>query len=239
MNNIIYNFERVEKKYILSAQQYQEFKRRIDTNIEEDTYNKYTICNIYFDTDSYDLIRESLNKPPYKEKMRLRSYGIPNEKDMVFIELKKKYDHTVFKRRLSCTLHEAEIFLKYGKAISGNDQVFHEIEYFMNFHHPYPKLYLAYDRSAFRGKIDQDLRITFDFNIRYRNYDLHLSDGDYGEHYFQKKDVLMEIKVAQSLPLWLVDILSDMHIYPTSFSKYGNIYVKDIALKTIGGTSHV
>lgn len=239
MNNITYSFERVEKKYLLTPAQYQDFKNRIHTYIEEDTYSHYTICNIYFDTNSYELIRESLRKPPYKEKLRMRSYGTPNKKDTVFLELKKKYDSTVYKRRISCSLEEAQAFLKRGDAIQGNEQVFQEISYFMNFYHPYPKLFLAYDRFAYRGIYEQDLRLTFDFNIRSRTEELDLAYGDYGHPYFPKEDVLMEIKVAQALPLWLVAILSEMKLYPTSFSKYGNIYMKDIASQQVGGLAHV
>lgn len=238
MSNTVYNFERVEKKYLLNEAQYLEFTRRIASYIEEDTYSNYTICNIYFDTDTFDLIRESINKPPYKEKMRLRSYGVPNKQDTVFLELKKKFDHTVYKRRISCSLKEAEDFWQHGSPIEGNDQIYHELSYFMDFYQPYPKLYLAYDRLAYRGVEDSDLRITFDQNIRSRTYDLNLNKGDYGSPYFEEPTYLMEIKVGSALPLWLVTILSDMEIYPTSFSKYGNIYIKDIA-KTTGGFIHV
>lgn len=238
MSNTIYNFERVEKKYLLTNAQYLLFKECISPYIEEDTYSNYTICNIYFDTENFELIRESINKPLYKEKMRLRSYGVPKTEDTVFLELKKKYDHTVYKRRISCSLKEADDFYNVGAPIKGNDQVFHEIEYFMEFHQPYPKLFLAYDRLAYRGIENSELRITFDYNIRSRTYDLNLSKGDYGTSYFEEPTYLMEIKVGSALPLWLVNVLSKMKIYPTSFSKYGNIYIKDIAT-TIGGSVHV
>lgn len=238
MSETIYNFERVEKKYLLTYAQYQEFLNRISPYIEEDTYSRYTICNLYFDTDSYELIRESINKPPYKEKLRLRSYGVVNKKGLVYLELKKKYDSIVYKRRISCTLQEVMDFIECGKKIKENDQIFDEISYFMKFYQPEPKVFLAYDRNAYKGKCNPDLRITFDANIRSRTYDLSLDKGDDGTPYFTDNHVLMEIKVNQALPLWLTAILSHMMIYPTSFSKYGNIYIKNIA-KKIGGFAHV
>ena len=51
----------------------------------------YNIYNIYYDTDNSDVIRHSISKPYYKEKLRLRSYYIPNNSnDKVFLELKRK-----------------------------------------------------------------------------------------------------------------------------------------------------
>lgn len=222
-------FERVEKKYLLTKSQYTELVNRMKDKIKPDNYTNYTICNIYFDTHYYDLIRESIEKPQYKEKLRLRSYGVPKKGDQVYLELKKKCESIVYKRRIGTTLLEAQNYLKHKEPLKKDTQIVHELNYFMQFHEPEPKLFLAYDRSAFCGIEDEDLRITFDFNLRSRTYDLSLETGDYGDMYFKEAMVLMEIKVLHAFPLWLVDILSDMKIYPTSFSKYGNIYKKDIA----------
>ncbi len=235
MNHMIHCFERAEKKYLLTKEKQEELLHRISPYIEEDSYGRYTIGNIYYDTDSYELIRTSLQKPPYKEKLRMRSYGIPKKDDTVFLELKKKYDHTVYKRRISCTLLEAERFFTKGRISGGHDQITHEILYFMNFYQPKPKVYLAYDRTAYQGRYDKGLRITFDQQIRSRTYDLQLDKGDYGKPYFHHQEVLMEIKTAYALSLWLTAILSQMQIYPASFSKYGSIYTRDIAKKETGG----
>ncbi len=235
MNHMIHCFERAEKKYLLTKEKQEELLHRISPYIEEDSYGRYTIGNIYYDTDSYELIRTSLQKPPYKEKLRMRSYGIPKKDDTVFLELKKKYDHTVYKRRISCTLLEAERFFTKGRISGGHDQITHEILYFMNFYQPKPKVYLAYDRTAYQGRYDKGLRITFDQQIRSRTYDLQLDKGDYGKPYFYHQEVLMEIKTAYALSLWLTAILSQMQIYPASFSKYGSIYTRDIAKKETGG----
>lgn len=223
-NNSKCIFSRVEKKYLIKAENYDTFLKCIEPYMNMDQYGQHTICNIYYDTDNYDLIRTSIEKPVYKEKLRLRSYGIPGEKDQVFLEIKKKYKGTVFKRRIALSLKEAENYLEHGIAPVEKNQIFKEIDYFVNFYHPTSKLFLAYDRIAYAGIEDPELRITFDHNIRSRNYDLDLKNGDYGELLLDDSNYLIEIKSLAALPLWLVDILSDLKIYPTSFSKYGSIY---------------
>ena len=84
-------FKRYEKKYMLTKEQYESFKEDIDDFMKIDEYGLSTICNIYYDTVDYKLISRSIEKPIYKEKIRLRSYGIPTPDSTVFLELKKKY----------------------------------------------------------------------------------------------------------------------------------------------------
>lgn len=232
MTNINYVFKRSEKKYLLSTDKYCELLKRLDGYMKADDYGLSTICNIYYDTEYFDLIRRSIEKPCYKEKLRLRSYGVPNGTDRVFLEIKKKYDGVVYKRRVSMSLGEAQDYLECGIRPENDSQIIHEIDYFINYYKPEPKLYLAYDRTAYFGVEDSSVRITFDSNIRSRDYDLDLSAGDYGEKLLEDGQYLMEIKIAGAMPLWLVEILSDMNLYPTSFSKYGNIYKTSLMLKT-------
>lgn len=224
------NFQRVEKKYLMTQETYLDFLKETEKYIQLDEFGLHTICNIYFDTAHYDLIRNSIEKPVYKEKLRLRSYGIPGENDKVYLELKKKWKGIVYKRRISLTLKEVEDYLERGVIPKQKDQIFDEIDYFVRFYHPEPKLYLAYDRRAYYGLEDHNLRITFDENIRSREKDLELEDGDYGEKLLEEDMVLMELKVPGAVPIWLSEIMSRLHIYPISFSKYGNIYKKTIAL---------
>lgn len=226
-------FERIEKKYLIPKKIFNLFIKRIEPYMTVDKYGLHTICNIYYDTESYDLIRNSIEKPVYKEKLRLRSYGIPNKRSsMVFLELKKKYDSTVFKRRISLTLEEAEIYMKHGIRPKKDSQILNEIDYFINFRKPEKKIFIAYDRIAMFGNEDEDLRITFDMDIRSRLYDLDFCKGDYGK-LLDIDDYLMEIKTTNSLPLWLVHILSEFKIFPVSFSKYGNIYKHELVEGTI------
>lgn len=218
-------FQRVEKKYLMSREQYEMFKRRIVPYLEMDQYGLHTICNIYFDTEDDRLIQTSLEKPPYKEKMRLRSYGIPGEEDEVFLELKKKWDGIVYKRRVPMTLKEAKAYIEQGIWPDHDEQMMREMDYFLRFYHPRPKVWLAYDREAYFGKEDKDLRLTIDRNIRTRTDELALELGDRGKKLMEEDLYLMEIKVAAAYPVWLAHLLGELQIYPVSFSKYGNYYM--------------
>lgn len=215
---MINTFERTEKKYLIDKKTYDTLLLKLKKQIMPDFYHKSTICNIYFDTLNNDLVRCSLDKPLYKEKLRLRSYNIPNKDSIVFLEIKKKFKGIVNKRRISIKLSDL------NKYQNPKTQIEKEINYFFKFYSLVPSIYLAYDRLAYVGIEDSSLRITFDTNIRSRNYDLDLEKGDYGEKLLNDNEYLMEIKVNHTFPLWLVKILSELKIYPTSFSKYGKIY---------------
>lgn len=228
-----YVFKRSEKKYLLSESEYKEILERIDDYMCADDYGLSTICNIYYDTEDFELIRRSIERPCYKEKLRLRSYGVPKDSDTVFTEIKKKYKGVVYKRRVSMNCQEAMDYLEHGIEPSAESQIIHEIDYFIKVHQPEPKVYLAYDRIAYFGREDESVRITFDQNIRSRDYDLDLRMGDYGEPLLEDGIYLMEIKIASAMPMWLVSILSEMKIYPSSFSKYGNVYKTSLVNKSV------
>ncbi len=221
-------FRRVEKKYVLDDAAYRALMLRIRPQLRQDTFFSYPICNIYYDTMDDTLVRSSIEKPAYKEKLRLRSYGTPKPEDRVFLELKKKYCGTVYKRRAEFTLREAERYVATGDHGSRDGQILNELDYFLSFYHPVPKLYLAYDREAYVGREDNDLRITFDTSIRSRTEALRLHAGDWGKHLLPAGFRLMEVKTTSALPLWLTHALSECNIYPVSFSKYGNIYKENI-----------
>lgn len=211
-------FNRYEHKYLLDKKTYKEVIKTIDKHMQLDFYNidkkPYTIANIYYDTHDDYLIRHSLDKPEYKEKLRLRSYGVPNENSSVYLEIKKKYKGIVNKRRTTLHLDEAYEFLKTGikpeKKPYMNGQVLNEIEYFLKVYNLEPKLYIAYDRIAYFEKDNPDLRISFDMNIRSRRYDLKLETGDYGDYLLDSQTYLMEIKTALAKPLWLVHMFSEL-----------------------------
>ncbi len=228
-------FKRVEKKYLLSREQYNALRRELGDRIIEDEYGLSSICNVYYDTEDYRLIRESIEKPDYKEKLRVRSYGTPKDGTKVFLELKKKYDGIVYKRRVSMPIEEARNYLENGvwPKSKVNTQILREIDYFQKMYRSTPKMYLAYDRIATYGAEDNALRITFDQNIRFRQEDIDLAMGDSGRKLLENDEVLMEIKVGGAYPLWLSEILNRLEIYPHSFSKYGNIYKKLLAEGTL------
>lgn len=221
-------FQRLEKKYIITQEQKKLFLEKAGNRLETDLYDASTICNIYFDTDQFALINRSIQKPPYKEKLRLRSYGILKSDSDIYLEIKKKYKGTVNKRRISLTLTQAQELLKHNKLPNKSTQISTELAYFMNFYQPKPKIFIAYERNAWIGNEDKELRITFDTQLRRRYDRLSFTDGDSGKLLLNKNQALMEIKVANAYPLWLTHILSEMKLYPTSFSKYGTAYMSDI-----------
>ena len=220
-------FNRYEHKYLLDSDTYKSVIAEMDKNMELDAYNirhkPYTIANIYYDTDDDYLIRNSLAKPEYKEKLRLRSYGVPEKDGLVYLEIKKKYRGLVNKRRTTLMLNEAYDFVKSGeqpqKQSYMNGQVLDEITYFLHHYKLKPKLYLAYDRIAYFEKGNPDLRISFDMNIRTRRCDVRLEDGDYGEKLIADGIYLMEIKTAMAKPLWLTKLLTELNIHRSNFSK--------------------
>lgn len=217
-------FKRYEKKYFLEGGQYQRFLEMAEQYMQVDEYGKSTICNLYLDTADFELIRNSIEKPVYKEKLRLRSYGVPKPGDTVFLELKKKYKGVVYKRRIALSLEEAYRSIQAGAVDGSRGQIGREINYFLEMYHPVPRVYLAYDRIAMYGKEDEELRMTFDFRIRSREENLDLAAGDEGELLLPDDTVIMEIKVKDAYPMWLIHALEAVEIYPCSFSKYGNVY---------------
>lgn len=224
-------FRRVEKKYLLTKDEYKLLIGQIKKFIEPDTYEYSTICNIYFDTDNYLLVNRSIDKPIYKEKIRLRSYGIPKKNNKVFLEIKKKYKGIVGKRRVSIPLKEFYKYIDTGKYPNCDKQIMNEIDYCFKTYQLKPKVFLAYDRHSYRGIEDKNFRITFDGNIRSRLKDLYLEHGDSGDLLMENGEYIMEVKTLGSFPLWFTTILSSLKIYPKSFSKYGNVYKKQIFKK--------
>lgn len=216
-------FERIEKKYLLTPAQLTALWDVLERYMEVDAYGQHTICNIYYDTDDYRLIRASLAKPRYKEKLRLRSYGTPTADSQVFVELKKKYEGVVYKRRTALPLAQAQAWLD-GAQPPQPDQIRREVAYFMDFYRPRPRVFLAYDRVALSGREDPALRLTLDANIRWRTGQLDLAAGDHGAPLSVQGMYLMEIKLPGVMPLWLAHALAALEIAPVSFSKYGCCY---------------
>lgn len=217
-------FMRHEIKYRIPSEIYPEFMQRTAHILKPDLYPHSNILSIYYDTEHNDLVSRSIEGGPYKEKLRLRSYGIPERDTAVFPELKKKYAGIVYKRREMMPCIAAERFLNQGILPGKDSQILRELDYFRTFYHPMPKLFIAYRRNSFAGLRHPDLRVTFDYDIRYRGDRLSLREGDDGAQLDIGGDFLMEIKVRDTIPLELTAILSDMKLYPNSFSKYGTIY---------------
>lgn len=254
MNTIM----RKEKKYLISAIRYKQLMEEVSGMLIADKYGLQTIRSIYYDSDHDDIIRTSLEKPVFKEKLRLRCYGIADSDTQVYMELKKKYKGIVYKRRLILGLSALEELMqglyKNDFIISGDIphidtlsqsqlQVLKEIAHTAKKYSLYPKIYIAYDRVAYNAVSGGDLRVTFDKNIRSRRKDLSLRCQSECSYLLEEDNYVMEVKPSQALPLWFVKALSGLKIYPSSFSKYGRIFEKEFMVTnnniTTGAKSNV
>ena len=218
-------FKRYEYKYMLTLEQQTELKELMKQYMIADAFGRSTICNLYFDTPQYLLIRRSIENHVYKEKIRLRTYGQATPETNAFIELKKKYKKVVYKRRISASYEDAMQYLCQRADVIPHSQICSELDYALSLYHEIqPAMYLSYEREAFYGKDDHELRITFDQNILWRIKDLNLTSPVYGRELLQPGQVLTEIKIGHAMPLWLNHFLTEHHIYRTSFSKHGTAY---------------
>ena len=232
------SFKRYEKKYMLSAEQYRRLMEQLALHIMPDLYHKSTVCSLYYDTPDCRLIRHSIEAPVYKEKLRLRSYGVPGPNDPVFVELKKKYKGLVYTRRVTATAAEAAAWLRRETPPPADGQMEREIDWFLHAVRPEPRAYIACERTAWVALDDPELRITFDSGLRWREHDLDLCAGSDGEALTEPGQVLMELKLPEAAPLWLARLLSDERLFPTSFSKYGTAYRSHILQELFEVNSH-
>jgi len=231
-------FKRHELKFIVTKEQKAKILRAMRLHMVPDRFGESTIRNIYFDTDDYILARHSIVKPDFKEKLRIRSYTKADPGSTVFVELKRKFDHVVYKRRVAMSEAEAMKWMMGADAGALRDgsgtgrQMKREIEYFLSYYSDLrPMAFLSYNREAYRMKDTaegtaavSDFRVTFDENILCRDHDISLTSEIYGEPVLEEDKVLMELKCSGGIPLWMTKVLSEEHIYKTSFSKYGTAY---------------
>ncbi|MBQ2934075.1 MAG: polyphosphate polymerase domain-containing protein [Clostridia bacterium] len=225
-------FKRYEFKYLINDRQKEKIISDMNKYMQPDKYDRATIRNIYFDTDNFLLIRRSIDKPVYKEKLRIRCYGKTNADSDVFVELKKKYKSVVYKRRVTLPEREAMNWVCNG-VCNKNTQISSEIDYFLYFYKNLrPSVFLSYEREAYAARDGSDFRVTFDKNILCRQNDLSLCSDAYGTPILSDDMSIMEIKCSGGIPLWMTEILSREHIYKTSFSKYGTAYKNLIFNKT-------
>lgn len=220
-----YNFERTEEKYLISISQQQLLLEQCQIHLEEDEFKDFIVHNIYYDTLNDYLLRHSISKTDFKEKLRLRGY---NTLEYIFLEKKIKFEGTVYKRRVKVQLDNIT-HLPIIK--SSNNQIENEMVHFVQRYHPLPKYYLGYRRVAYKGLNEKNLRLTFDTNITYRFDNLDIRYGLHGQKLIDSDQVVMEIKTSDGIPLWLVKTLNQLKIFPTSYSKVGNIYMKEIIKK--------
>lgn len=217
-------FRRYEIKYLMDRRQRAEVLKAMEPYMALDGYGRSSVRSVYYDTPDFRLIRRSLEKPVYKEKLRLRSYGSAGAGEEVFVELKKKYREVVYKRRIALPLAQAEACLD-GRQRLPDSQIGREIAYALAFYRELkPAVFLSYEREAYFLRDGGDFRVTFDEDIRCRQRELTLDSGAWGEPVLPPDRVLMEVKTAGAMPLWMARVLSRQKLYKTSFSKYGSAY---------------
>ncbi len=231
-------FKRYELKYMLTRAQKKAVLKAMEPYMQLDKYGRMTIRNIYYDTDDFRLIRKSMEKPVYKEKLRVRSYKQVSGEDPVFVELKKKYKSVVYKRRLSLPENDVTKSFDTGWPLPVKSQIGDEIEYFRRFYENLkPAVFLSYEREAYFMKDGGDFRVTFDENILYREEDLSLKSPVYGSPILSPGMTLMELKCSGSIPLWMCRVMTEAKINKISFSKYGTAY-QEIMAERSGGKKH-
>ena len=218
-------FKRYELKYMLTTEQKKKVLAAMEPYMKLDKYGRTTIRNLYYDTDTYLLIRRSIEKPTYKEKLRIRSYSQATPDSTVFVELKKKFKHVVYKRRISLPNDEAMAWLSGKRHTDKHTQISEEVDYFLDYYKTlHPTVFLSYEREAYYSNDGTDFRVTFDDTILCRQDDLSLTSEVYGTPILPEGKVLMEIKCSGGIPLWMTEVLSREKIFKTSFSKYGTAY---------------
>lgn len=228
-------FKRYELKYLLSTEQKQEIMEQMAPYMKLDKYGRTVIRNLYFDTGNFRLIRHSMEKPVYKEKLRLRSYKQVGPDEPAFVELKKKYDSIVYKRRVSLPEQQAIRWLRGDTAAGPACQIADEINYFRSYYGDlHPTVFLSYEREAWYSLDGSDFRVTFDESILCRQEEMSLEADVWGTPILPENKVLMEIKTSGGIPLWMTRFLTENRIFKTSFSKYGTAYEQLIFPKIKG-----
>ena len=218
-------FERYEIKYFLTKTQKEALMKEMDGRMQSDKYGRTIIRNIYYDTDSFRLIRDSLDHPVYKEKLRIRSYQRAEIGDMVFVEIKKKFEDVVYKRRVAMPRIAAEYWIDYRKPLAFGSQITSEIDYLVDFYEGLSaKAFLSYEREAFSDNKNPEFRLTLDENILARDTELNLGSDIWGQPLLPHGMTLMEVKIAGAMPLWMANFLSSNNIQKVSYSKYGTYY---------------
>lgn len=220
-------FRRRELKFLINRQQREALEQLLKEKMVPDKFGRSTICNLYYDTPDYRLIRRSLEKPIYKEKLRLRSYGRIVPGVDVFLEMKKKYKGVVYKRRIRVTEQQAKAFMERQGDLPEDSQIAREMVYFRDFYRDLePRVYLSYEREAWYDPVDSGFRMTLDRNIRYRTTDLSLASPIDGRALLSPELSLLEVKASGGVPMWLTEHLSRQQIHKQSFSKYGTAYME-------------
>ena len=213
-------FKRLEKKFILNKHQLTSFKKLINNHMQADAFGHYNVLNIYYDTPNWDIAKLQLEKPIYREKLRMRCYNSNNKNSDMFLELKKKYKGVSYKRRTYISDYANSTF-----TLNEKKQIDKEIDYYINTNQVSERMFIGYSREAYAGIQDPNLRLTLDTNICYRTHDLNFNDVTNGTKILAHDQTLLEVKIGGAFPLWLAKFLSENQLYANSFSKFANSYL--------------
>ncbi len=231
--------KRYEIKYLINESQRAYLERELEGRLFPDRYGETTIASLYYDTPDFRLVRASLDRPAYKEKLRLRSYGPASDTSPVFLEMKRKADGVVYKRRVQTTVPQADRFIAGDAGLDASGQISAELTGFRDHYGSLqPACLIVYERIAYYES-DGDLRLTMDRNPRYRMDDPVLGGSADGEPLLPAGYSILEVKVQQSMPLWLAGVLSRGNIYKSSFSKYGEAYRRESNTNYYGVRNYV
>ncbi|QGH35688.1 VTC domain-containing protein [Gracilibacillus salitolerans] len=222
-------FTRREQKYLITKQQYEKLIEKTSFFMRPDKFGvdgKYTVISLYFDSLDHKIYYETKNKLRFRQKLRLRVYDNTDIEGPSFFEVKQKHNNVVNKRRMLLPLSEAYRYLDESKTNvldsieTSNPQVLREIENFRTLYGLQPEMVVSYDRHALHGIDNAGLRMTFDFNLRCRNTDLRVENGAYGDNFIDENLGVLEVKVNDSVPLWLTRILQEINCEQRSASKF-------------------
>lgn len=219
------SFARVETKFMLTPDQEEAIEAGLcRRGFSRTDFGSPAVQSLYYDTPDHRMIRDSLERPLYKEKLRLRAYGPPGAQSTSFVEVKKKYDGVVYKRRVALPLRDAYDGLSRECLPEDAGQVGREALWLVKHYGLVPSVVIAYDRHAWFNAREPGVRITFDRNLAFRNHDLDLTSQAENTVFTRPDQRLMEIKTGGTYPLWLTRLLWDTRVKRIHYSKYGYAY---------------
>ena len=223
-------FRRYEAKYHLTNRQRSRLKILMASHMRPDAHGPSTVRSLYYDTPTHLLARRSSERPAYKEKLRIRSYREACDTTLVFLELKKKFDGVVYKRRVTLPLAAADAVLRGSKIPTS--QIEREIAFTASMYEDLqPAMLIICDREAYYDMANQNFRITLDRRVRCRWEEATLKGSCEGRSLLDETTSLMELKCAGALPLWMVGFLASEHIHRVSFSKYCSAWLLQQAIE--------
>ena len=232
---------RCEFKYQITAEQMPAIKAAISPYCNVDPFvgnagGRYTITSLYLDTVDRRFYWATENQVHARMKLRVRTYGMASE-GPVFLEIKRRFGDAQSKSRVQVPRDEWQ-----AAVIPGGDEQFQnwkldsrKMEIVKDFsaiaggYALEPVCCVRYDRDSYVGRLNPDVRITFDQRIRTchsHDWALHPHEVDYlpvdYPYNFGAPEprLVLEIKFDMHLPIWLIDLVRQFDLKRESFAKY-------------------